>query len=139
MPRVPRGLGLLLIFLLGATALSLGAGPLWQPGAPPRAPWCREGQVPQFQFGFAELSRQLGDVMGRPTECEHGDDWTTDTRQATTTGVAVYAWCTNTPTFTRGSDHWTLTPQGVLHWTDGNPPPPQPIVRVPDLRQPCSP
>jgi hypothetical protein len=77
--------------------------------------------------------------MGDPTECEHGDAWTTDTRQETTTGAAVYRWCTNTPTFTRGREHWMLTSNDVEHWTDeGPPPPPQPVVRVPDLRQPCS-
>jgi hypothetical protein len=134
------GLAVLLFGLLGVTAISLSAGSIWQPRAPARAPWCLAGQTPRLELGFAELARHLGDVMGEPTECEHGDTWTGDTRQETTTGVAVYRWCTNTPTFTRGSEHWMLAPNGVVHWTDGGPPPtPQPVVRVPDLRQPCSP
>jgi hypothetical protein len=137
--RDSLALGLLVIALLGVTAIGLAAGPTWQPGTPVRAPWCQNGQIPRFEFGFGALARHLGDVMGEPTECEHGEAWTTDTRQETTTGVAVYRWCTNTPTFTRGQEHWMMTSNGVEHWTDGGPPPAvQPVVREPNLRQPCS-
>jgi hypothetical protein len=133
-------LGLVLIALLGVTAISLRRGPIWQPGAPTRAPWCLPGQMPEFQFGFAELAGELGDIVGQPTECEHGDAWTSDTRQETTTGVAVYRWCSNTPGFTRGQEHWMLTSKGLEYWTDaGPPPPPQPVLRAGDLRQPCDP
>jgi hypothetical protein len=133
-------LGVLLIALLGVTAISLGVGPIWQPGAPSHAPWCPTGQRPTFLFGFADLAQQLGGLMGEPTECEHGDAWTSDTRQKTTTGLAVYRWCTNNPTFTREHAHWMLTQTGLVYWTDeGRPPPPQPVLRMPDIRQPCSP
>jgi hypothetical protein len=132
-------LGALLLGLLVIMGISLSKGTHWRSGAPPRAAWCLAGQSPEFQFGFAELARHLGEVMGEPTECEHGDEWTSDTRQETTTGVAVYRWCTNTPTFTRGQEHWMLTARGVEHWTgEGPPPSPPPRVRVPELRQPCS-
>src|SRR5215207_11179657 len=137
--RDSLALSMLVIALLGVTGISLSAGPTWQAGAPTRAPWCLAGQSPRFEFGFAELARHLGDVMGEPTGCEHGEAWTTDTRQETTTGVAIYHWCTNTPSFTRGQEHWMLTSSGVVHWTDdGPPPPPQPLAHVPNLRQPCS-
>jgi len=134
-------LGVIVIALLGVTGISLSAGPTWQAGGPMRAPWCLPGQSPRFEFGFAELARHLVDVMGEPTECEHGDEWTNDTRQATTTGVAVYRWCTNTPSFTRGHEQWILTPSGVEYLADGGPPPPppRPLVHVPSLRKPCSP
>lgn len=142
--RAPSGtaesfaLGLLLLALLGVTAISLATAPIWQPGAAPRAHWCLPGQKPEFHFGFAELAGELGDTVGQPTECEHGDTSTRDTRQETTTGVAIYRWCTNTPSFTRGREHWLLTSTGLEYWTDaGPPPPPQSVVRGIDFRQPC--
>jgi hypothetical protein len=96
--------------------------------------------TPAFQFGFAELARRLGSLIGEPTECERGDDSTRDTRQQTTTGIAVYHWCTNTPTFTRGREVWMLIAGGVQYWTgEGDRPAAQPVVRVPDFRHPCGP
>jgi hypothetical protein len=128
-----------LVALLGVTAVSIATSPIWQPGAPPEAPWCLPGQTPAFSFGFAELSQQLGS-MGQPTECEHGDGATDETVQETTTGLAVYRWCTNTPTFSRGHEHWMLMPGGAAYWTAQDiPPRPPPIVRMPDLRHPCPP
>jgi len=50
--------------------------------------------------------------MGVPIECEHGDDSSSNTLQTTTTGIALYFWCTNTPSFTRGQEHWMLTRDG---------------------------
>jgi len=35
------------------------------------APYCPPGEAPRFVLGFAELKRELGDVMGEPVECEH--------------------------------------------------------------------
>jgi hypothetical protein len=132
-------LGLLLAAAVGATAVYLVAGPTWQPGAPPQAHWCKESETPSFHFGFADLASQLGAVMGEPTECEHGDDWTSNTSQITTTGIAVYQWCTNTPIFTHEQEHWALMPGGMQHWSgDAGPPRPPPMVRAPDLRAPCS-
>lgn len=131
-------LGGALVLLLAVSAASLAFSQALKPGAPRRAPFCLAGQTPGFQFGFASLSQQLGAAMGAPTECEHGDDASGDTFQATTTGVAVYDWCTNTPSFTRGQDHWILTPQGLQHWTgDADQPSPQPVIRPPDLRHLC--
>ena len=97
--REGLALGLLLAALLGASVLSIGTSSIWHPDAPPVASWCLAVETPAFRFGFAELRKVLGDVMGQPTECEHGDGVTDDTYQETTTGVAVYHWCTNTPTF----------------------------------------
>ena len=131
-------LAALLVALLGVSAISLATSPIWRPGAPPDPPFCPPGQVPGFSFGFYELSQQLGGIIGQPTECEHGVGGTGDTVQRTTTGEAVYRWCTNTPTFTRGQEHWMLVPGGVEYWT-GEDTPPQlpPVVRMPDLRHPC--
>jgi hypothetical protein len=138
--RDSLALTVLLLALLGVTGASLAAGPIWQPDAPTRAPFCQPGEIPRFEFGFAELARHLGNLMGEPTECEHGDDWSSDTLQQTTTGTAVYRWCTNTPTFARGSERWMLTAMGLERWTDEGPSPaPQVVVRAPDLRRPCSP
>ena len=127
--------------LLGSAALTLASfagAPQLLPAAGP-APWCLPNQAPTFSFGFAELDQDLGAVMGQPIECEHGVPSSGDTLQRTTTGVAMYQWCLNTSTFTRGSDHWTGLPDGIVHWTDADPPPEVPIVRVPDLRSPCPP
>jgi hypothetical protein len=132
-------LGLFLAAAVGATAVYMVVGPTWQPGAPPQAHWCKDGETPAYHFGFAELAVHLGAVMGDPTECEHGDDWTSNTSQVTTTGVAVYQWCTNTPIFTREQDHWALTPGGIQHWSgDAGPPRPPSMVRAPDFRAPCA-
>jgi hypothetical protein len=133
-------LAVVLAALLGVTTVSIATSPIWQPGAPPQPRWCRPGQTPAFSSGFAELSQQLGTIMGQPTECEHGDGATDDTLQATTTGLAVYRWCTNTPTFSRGPEHWMLMTGGAAYWTAQDVPPrPPPIVRMPDLRHPCPP
>jgi hypothetical protein len=129
--------GLLLVLLVG-TATTLVVSQSWRPDAVGRPPWCLVGQVPSFQFGFAELAGALDGTMGEPLECEHGDEWTGDTRQLTTTGVAIYRWCTNTPTFSRADEHWMLTVDGLQHWIGGaGPPLPPPVMRLPDLRQPC--
>jgi hypothetical protein len=138
--RESLAVGLLMLALLGVTASSFAAGrdSTWRRGAAPAAPFCVPPDTPAFHFGFAELSKALGAVMGQPTECEHGDTLTDDVFQATTTGVAIYHWCTNTPTFTRGQDRWMLTPNGLEHWTgQASSPRPLPIVRGPDLRHPC--
>jgi hypothetical protein len=132
-------LELVLAAALGTTAIYLLLAPNWRPGAAPQAHWCRDGEVAQFHFGFADLAAQLGSVMGDPTECEHGEDWTSNTSQITTTGIAQYDWCTNTPVFTSGNDHWSLITDGLQHWSgDAGPPRPPPRVRVPDLRHPCT-
>jgi hypothetical protein len=132
------GIASVLVALLAITAADLTAGQFWEHAALPRAPWCHVGEVPTFQFGFDALAQAIGNVMGTPTECEHGEDSSDNTFQATTTGVATYDWCTNTPRFTRGNAHWMLTPEGVMHWTENaDPPGPLPVVRAPDLRHLC--
>jgi hypothetical protein len=132
-------LELLLAATLAVTAVYLTVGPTWHPGAPLQGHWCREDEVARFHFGFADLAAQLGPIMGDPTECEHGDEWTSNTSQITTTGIAEYQWCTNTPVFTREQDHWALMLGGMQHWSgDAGPPRPPPRVRVPDLRHPCT-
>jgi hypothetical protein len=132
-------LGLVLAGLVGVSLVSVATSSIWKPNTPSTG-WCLVGQTPSFQFGFAELRQAIGDPMGQPTECEHGDPVSDNTRQQTSTGVAVYYWCTNTPTFSREQDHWRLAPSGLEHWTDqGVAPQPLPIVRPPDLRHPCAP
>jgi hypothetical protein len=132
-------LELLVAATLSISAIYLVVDSTWRPGAPPQAHWCKEGEAPAFHFGFADLAARLGGVMGDATECEHGDDWSNNTSQITTTGVATYQWCTNTPMFTRGQEHWALMPGGVQGWSgDAGPPSPPPMVRQPDLRHPCT-
>lgn len=77
--------------------------------------------------------------MGQPVECEHGDAATGNDLQRTSTGLAVYTWCTNTSSFISkdGENQWALLPGGLTHWTSGDAPPDPPIVRDPDLRHPC--
>jgi hypothetical protein len=104
-----------------------------------RAPFCGPDEEPEFSFGFKALSELLGDRMGSPLECEHADLGSSDVLQKTTTGLAVYRWCTNTPMFTTGSEHWALTVYGPLHWTGpiADPPLALPQVNQPRLRRPC--
>jgi hypothetical protein len=128
-----------LLLCAAITVASLVSAPHANPLTPAGAPWCLPNQTPAFAFGFSDLSTNLGAVMGQPVECEHGAVSEGDTLQTTTTGMARYQWCTNSSTFTRGSEHWTLRTTGVVHWTDGEPPPEAPIVRAPDLRVPCAP
>jgi hypothetical protein len=129
----------LLIGLAAVTAVSLATTPIARPGAPVRAPWCSDGQSPEFHFGFADLSQALGPRMGSPLECEHGDSATGNDLQVTTTGMAVYSWCTNTSGFVSAdsNDYWALVPTGLTHWTSSESRPDLPIVREPDLRHPC--
>jgi hypothetical protein len=106
-----------------------------------RLPYCGPGDVPAFAFGFAALSDLLGQRMGRPLECEHPDIATGDLLQKTTTGLAVYRWCTNTPVFASGAEYWALTVNGPLHWTgpSADPPSQLPVVQLSTLRRPCAP
>jgi len=106
-----------------------------------RLPYCGPGDVPAFAFGFAALSDLLGQRMGRPLECEHPDIATGDLFQKTTTGLAVYRWCTNLPMFVSGAEHWALTADGPLYWTgpSADPPGQLPVVQPSTLRRPCAP
>jgi predicted metalloprotease len=55
--------------------------------------------------------------MGQPVTCEFSDpNGSGDVHQQTSTGLAFWRKSTNTPTFTNGSQHWALTPQGLLTW-----------------------
>ena len=87
-------------------------------------PYCAPGQEPEFQFGFAFLKSQLGDLMGEPLECEHANPENGDTLQQTTTGLSFYRKSTNTPTFTDGWNHWAWTGQGLVYWTGSSVDPP---------------
>lgn len=134
-----RALGSALLVCAAITVASLATGTHWKPLAAPPAGWCLPNQTPSFSFGFADLAHGLGDVMGQPVECEHGAGSEGDTAQETTTGLAQYRWCTNTSTFTRGPEHWSLVPTGMVRWIDGEQPPETPVIRAPDLREPCPP
>jgi len=131
---------LILVPLLSIALLSVCANETWRPGAPSLAPFCLRGQTPRFELGFADLAAQLGDVAGQPIDCEHGEEWTPNTVQTTTTGLASYDRCSNTSSFVRGPEHWTQTPTGLQYWSgEGTPPPPRPIVQLADLRAACGP
>ena len=88
------------------------------------APFCRPGESPAFQFGFAALKAELGPIMGEPTECAHPNSANGDVLQHTTTGLSFWRKATNTPTFTDGYRHWGLTPGGMVFWTGDSIDPP---------------
>jgi hypothetical protein len=132
--------------LLGAALLIVAAMTLravLESGASLRGtqlePFCEPGQAPVFSLGFKALADRLGERMGQPLECEHGDPLTGDTHQKTTTGMATYHVCTNTPVFRRDRDVWALTPSGVLHWDGRGEDPTLGLPRAiqGDLRRPC--
>ena len=71
-----------------------------------------------YVFGFADLHRFLGPIMGEALICETPDpNGTGDVHQQTTGGLAFWRRSTNTPTFTNGTDHWAHTADGWLCWT----------------------
>jgi hypothetical protein len=94
--------------------------------ASPAAPYCRAGEQPQFRFGFATLSTQLGARMGRPTSCEYDDPrGSGDTLQNADNGLAVYRRSTETATFTTGAEHWAISGTGIVYWTGDSIDPPE--------------
>jgi hypothetical protein len=134
--------GLLLAALLAVLALLTAPAVLHREqtlAVGESAPFCGPGETPEFSFGFLALSELLGERMGRPLECEHSELGASNVLQKTTSGLAVYHWCTNTPTFSTGFEHWALTSQGLMHWTGPNSDPPLalPLVNSPELRRPC--
>jgi len=82
------------------------------------APYCLPGQVPAFEPGLSELNDQIGGLLGEPLECLHPDQDSGDSIQVTSTGLAVIQARTNLPGFVSGEEHWQLTPQGVVYWTE---------------------
>jgi hypothetical protein len=97
--------------------------------------FCRPGTEPTFVLGFAALHAELGDVMGAPMECEHGNPLNGDTLQRTSKGLAFYRAATNVATFTNGSEHWAITQEGLTYWTGDSIDPPGLVVgsSVPEL------
>ncbi len=98
----------------------------------PVNPYCASGEQPQFRFGFATLSAQLGTLMGSPMSCEYADPaGSGDMLQSTSTGLGFYRKSTNTPTFTTGFEHWAVTSSGTVYWTGDSIDPPdsaQPFI-----------
>jgi hypothetical protein len=71
-----------------------------------------------YVFGFADIHRFLGPIMGEALTCETPDpNGTGDVHQQTTGGLAFWRRSTNTPTFTNGNDHWAHTERGWLCWS----------------------
>ena len=94
-------------------------------GPPSAQAGCSPGVAPGYRFGFAELHAQLGDTMGEPISCEYADpQGSGDVLQNTSHGLAFWRKRTNTPTFTDGSQHWAMTLDGVVNWTDDSIDPP---------------
>ncbi len=93
--------------------------------------YCAPSESPEFRFGFAFLRSQLGETMGEPVECEHGNPDNGDSLQNTTTGLAFYRSYTNTPTFTDGWNHWGWTSAGLVYWEGSSIDPPGVIVPTP--------
>lgn len=95
------------------------------PAAAATAPYCGPAEQPQFHFGFATLSAQLGPRMGKPTSCEYTDpSGSGDTLQTTDTGMAIYRGASDTTTFTNGSEHWALVGSQVMYWAGDSIDPP---------------
>jgi hypothetical protein len=115
--HVPNRLVSASIIAASIVALSPGVGAA-------EAAFCQLGQMPSFDAGFAALKAQLGDTMGEPTECAHTDAATGDSLQQTSTGLSFYRKSTNTPTFTDGTTHWAITPEGVVSWIGNSVDPP---------------
>jgi hypothetical protein len=93
-------------------------------------PYCADGETPGFHVGFATIKDQLGDIMGRPTEWEHAQADTGDVQQQTTTGLTFYRRSINIVTFTDGFQHWAITPDGLLTWTETSIDPPPDLTPV---------
>ena len=110
--------------------LTLSAAPAWAAQSGPN--FCAPGVQPSFQLGFATLKEKLGDRMGGPTECEHPDAASGDSLAHTSTGLAFYRQRTNTASFTNGTDHWALLPNGLGHWIGSSIDPP--TVTFDDIR-----
>jgi hypothetical protein len=77
----------------------------------------------------------MGELMGDPTESEHGNPDNCDTQQLTTTGLAYWRCSTNVMTFAAFPDglaHWAWVPDGLVEWSaqDVDPPLGAPIVRA---------
>jgi hypothetical protein len=98
------------------TPLLLTAMLLAGTGTAIAAPCCAADTEPRFQLGLAALEARIGDVMGEPIECEHGNSDNGDTLQQTTTGLAYYRRSTNTAAFTDGDRHWAIGVSEVLTW-----------------------
>ena len=111
-------------FLVLILAIAIG------PRSAAAAPYCAEGQGPEFSLGFADLQLQLGDTMGVPIECEHSDRATGDTLQNTTTGLAFYRKSTGIIMFTDGWNHWALTAYGLVSWEGASVDPPGSVFPV---------
>ena len=94
------------------------------PTAALAAPYCGDGETPEFRFGFAHLKSLLDDEMGVPIECEHANPENGDTLQQTSTGLSFYRKATNTPTFTDGWNHWAWTTDGLVYWSGSSIDPP---------------
>jgi hypothetical protein len=125
---------------LVAAAMLLAPQAASAAGAELGSPGCSPGAVPAYRFGFAELHVQLGDTMGEPVSCEYADPKASgDVLQTTSHGLAFWRKSTNTPTFTDGSQHWAITADGLVIWTDnsidppGVQPPPAPNPMPPAL------
>jgi hypothetical protein len=76
------------LIMFVSAGLLLGLPPI-PPTFAQDVPYCQPGETPSFYLGSADLSAQLGDVMGDPIECAHMDTGTGDIIQLTTTGIAT--------------------------------------------------
>ena len=114
--------------ILTLVTILVGSLAVPRPVAAQGAPYCPPGQPAQFKFGMAALHQRLGATMGVPVECEHASTENGDTLQHTTTGLAYYRASINTPIFTDGQTHWSLSNNQVLMWRNASVEPPQPTA-----------
>jgi hypothetical protein len=92
--------------------------PLLQPAIPPH---CAPGAQPSYSARLAALAAQVGPAMGEPIDCEWRNPLTGLVAQRTSTGIAFYDRQSNAPVFSTGVKRWSLTDEGLQHWTAGQP------------------
>jgi hypothetical protein len=96
-----------------------------QPAPPPAAPLeaapgaaCSpaEKPLPVLVPPVIMLMAVLGQTVGEPLECVHGNVENADLLQQTSTGLLVYRTLSGTAVFTNGYVHWAMTSDGLLRW-----------------------
>jgi len=73
----------------------------------------------EFKLGFAELARQIPDIVGEPLENEHYNPENEDSIQQTSRGLMVWRKADNWTAFTDGARTWVNGPFGIQERWNG--------------------